>query len=263
MKNVFLYIIVWVFIILLHGCIAKSNIDIRVPSPQKDVVVECYLTPGHPAELALAESKSFEDELFIQTLVKANVSIETDSGIIQLKDKAYRNSERQIFINYSSEDTVRDNHLFFNLDITTSQGVKMQASTGIVPQVKIQNISIGNHEITVGHNIDNVGDQYFKLHASTFKDGKLKQTKFELFHQNGSIPGPCTLPWKDVKAGADSIIVTLFHIQKDYYDYLLSVRYANSAYKDPFLTPELIKSNIKGGIGIFTYYTFEKRRISL
>jgi hypothetical protein len=46
------------------------------------------------------------------------------------------------------------------------------------------------------------------------------------------------------------------HIQ--YYDYLNSVENAGSAFFDPLLNPESIKSNINGGIGIFTYYTLGK-----
>jgi hypothetical protein len=40
-----------------------------------------------------------------------------------------------------------------------------------------------------------------------------------------------------------------------------SVNHATSAYYDPFTIPEGIKSNIVGGIGIFTFYTIDKKTI--
>ena len=139
--------------------------------------------------------------------------------------------------------------------------MKLNASTNIVSQVSINNIDIGQNGITVYHNIANANEKYFKLVASTYKEGKPDNTNYELYNQSNSEAISCTLPWKDLKKEADSMVVTLYHIQKEYYDYMQSIRNSTSAYRDPFLTPEVIKSNIKGGLGIFTYYTFDKRRI--
>jgi hypothetical protein len=263
MKNALLFIRVLLCAAVLHGCISKNDIEVEIPLQQKDIIVECYLTPGYPAELTLIESSTLEGELRLQTLGNAKAYIATDSALIQLQDVTYRNANRQIFVNYSCKDTIKNDHSFFNLDITTNQGIKLLASTSIISPVQMQNISLTDDRITVHHNINNGNELYFKLVASTYKRGQYQETKFELFHQRNSLTDPCTLLWKDLKAKADSIVVTLFNIQKDYYDYLLSARYAKSAYRDPFLTPEGIKSNIKGGIGIFTYYTFDKRSISL
>ena len=71
------------------------------------------------------------------------------------------------------------------------------------------------------------------------------------------------MPFSTYKREADSIVVTLFHIQKEYYDYLNSVENAYSAFTDPLLNPEAIKSNINGGFGIFTYYTVDKVSVKL
>ncbi len=263
MNNALLFIQVLLCVAVLHGCISKNDIEVEISLHQKDMIVECYLTPGYPAELTLIESSTLAEELRLQSVENAQAYIVTDSALIQLKDVIYRNDSRQIFVNYSCKDTIQNDHSFFNLDITTSQGVKLLASTSTVTPVQIQNINLTDDKITVHHNINKVDDHYFKLVGSVFKGGEFKKTKFELFYQRDGVTDPCTLPWKDLKSEADSIVVTLFHIQKDYYDYLLSTRYAKSAYRDPFLNPEMIKSNIKGGIGIFTYYTFDKRSVSL
>lgn len=83
-------------------------------------------------------------------------------------------------------------------------------------------------------------------------------TKSSLYDQNNSNATSCVMPLSNYKKDADSVVVTLFHIQKEYYDYLNSVENANSAFFDPLLNPEAIKSNITGGVGIFTYYTLDK-----
>jgi hypothetical protein len=63
------------------------------------------------------------------------------------------------------------------------------------------------------------------------------------------------------KEYADSIQITLFHLQKDFYDYNQSVNNASNAYYDPFVTPERVRSNVHGGIGIFTFFTKDTKTI--
>jgi hypothetical protein len=195
-------------------------------------------------------------------LSNAQANVITDTGTIQLQNIDYKKSDRRIIVNYSAEDTIRNDHSFFKLDITTKNGLKLNASTSIVSQVGIQNIDIDGNGISVQHNIAHTNEKYFKLVASTFKEGKPGNTNYELFNQSNNEAISCTLPWRNAKKEADSIVVTLYHIQKEYYDYLQSIRNSTSAYRDPFLTPEVIKSNITGGLGIFTYYTFDKRSLT-
>ncbi|MCU7549711.1 DUF4249 domain-containing protein [Chitinophagaceae bacterium LB-8] len=263
MKKLLWIVAVLFSLAVIHSCISKSNIDIEIPPQQKEIIVECFLTPGYPAALTLTESINLDDELDLWGLDNAKAYIITDSGAIQLNGIFSWDSARRVYVNYSSKDTIHNNHSFFTLDITNSQGIRLYASTNIVSQVEMQNINLERNAITVHYKTSNAGEQYFKLLASIYKSGKHKETKFGLYDQNDPVTDSCSLPWKEYKADADSVVVTLYHIQKDYYEYLLSVRNASSAYKDPFLTPEAIKSNINGGIGIFTYYTFDKRGFAL
>jgi hypothetical protein len=262
MKNALISILLLSSTMGCFSCIAKNNLDIQVPQQQKQVVVECYLTPGYPAELTLAESNTLDDELVLLALWNAQAYIVTDTGTLQLQNILYQKLDRQILVNYSNKDTIKSGHSFFNMVITTKKGVRLQASTGIVSQVHIKKVTFNENSITADHDITNVAGAYFKLVATTYEQGKEDATRFELYDQNNCAPGSCTLSWKNFRGTADSMVITLYHIQKDYYDYMRSVRNANGAYKDPFLNPEAIRSNIKGGIGLFTYYTFDKRSIT-
>lgn len=262
MKHPLLSIFILASAIGWYSCIAKNNIDIEIPPQQKQVVVECYLTPGYPAELTLAETNTLDDELVLLTLWNARAYIVTDTGTLQLQNMMYQKPDRQILVNYSNRDTIKSGHTFFNLDITTKNGVQLKATTGTVSKVHIKGVTLNENGITVDHDITNVKGQFFKLVVTTYEQGKEDATRFELYDQNNSAPGSCTLSWKNFKQTADSMVIILYHVQKDYYDYMRSVSNASGAYKDPFLNPEAIQSNIKGGIGIFTYYTFDKRSIT-
>jgi hypothetical protein len=176
----------------------------------------------------------------------------------------YNKSDRHIVVNYSCRDTVKQgSHSFFNLNITTKDGRSVQASTKIVSSVKIEKVELNNDNIIVHHNLPADTSKYFKLSVTNYKGGNRVLTKSLLYDQNNSNSTSCLMPLSNYKNNADSIVVTLFHIQKEYYDYLNSVENAGSAFFDPLLTPETIKSNINGGVGIFTYYTLDKFSVSL
>jgi hypothetical protein len=260
MKQLSLLISIITFI--AQGC-SKADINVQIPEGPRNIVVEGYVTPGYPTELTLAESNTLNDDLVLLAVWNARVKISTDTGTMIAKNILYNKSDRHIVVNYGCRDTVRQGaHSFFNLNITTKDGRSVQASTKTVSSVKIEKVELNNDNIVVHHNLPTDTSKYFKLSIANYKEGNPVLTKSVLYDQNTSNSTSCVMPLYNYK-NADSIVVTLFHIQKEYYDYLNSVENASSAFFDPLLNPETIKSNIIGGIGIFTYYTVDKFSISL
>jgi hypothetical protein len=261
MKRLILLISIISFI--AQGC-SKADIDVLIPEGARNIAVEGYVTPGYPTELTLTESNTLNDDLVLLAIWNAQVKINTDTGTMIAQNILYNKSDRHIVVNYSCRDTVRQGaHSFLNLNITTKDGRSVQASTKIVSSVKIEKVELNNDNIVVHHNLPNDTSKYFKLSIANYKEGNPILTKSVLYDQNNSNSTSCVMPLSKYKNYADSIVVTLFHIQKEYYDYLNSVENASSAFFDPLLNPETIKSNINGGIGIFTYYTLDKSSISL
>jgi hypothetical protein len=248
---------------VVQGC-TKGDIDVEIPEGSRNIVVEGYVTPGYPAELTLAESNTLNDDLVLLAIWNAQVKINTDTGTMIARNILYNKSDRHIVVNYSCRDTVKQGaHSFLNLNITTKDGRTVQASTKIVSAVKIEKVELNNDNIVVQHNLPTDASKYFKLSITGYKEGDPVLTKSVLYDQNNSSSTSCVMPLSKYKNDTDSLVVTLFHIQQEYYDYLNSVEHASSAFFDPILNPETIKSNIHGGIGIFTYYTLDKFPISL
>ena len=50
----------------------------------------------------------------------------------------------------------------------------------------------------------------------------------------------------------DTVIVHLYHINKEWYDFLITVRKAKAGSSGPFVEPVNVISNVEGGLGIFT-----------
>jgi hypothetical protein len=247
----------------MPGC-SKSDIDVQIPENARSVVVEGYLTPDYPAELTLTESNSLKDDLVLLAIWNAQVKISTDTGTWIARNILYRKSDRRIVVNYGCPDTIKaGSHSFFNLNIVLKDGRSVQASTKIIGPVEIKKVELNDDHIVVHHDLMNDPSKYFKLFVANYKNGKTDLTKSLLYDQSQSSNASCVMPLANYKVGADSVVVRLFHIQKEYYEYLNSVDNAYSAFIDPLLNPEAIQSNVKGGIGIFTYYTLDKVSVKL
>jgi hypothetical protein len=258
-----LILLISIIAFIAQGC-SKADIKVQIPEGPRSIVVEGYVTPGYPAELTLTESNTLNDDLVLLAIWNAQVKINTDTGTMIAQNILYNKRDRHVVVNYKCRDTVRQgSHSFLNLNITTKDGRTVQASTKIVSAVKIEKVELNNDNIVVQHNLPTDTLKYFKLSITTYKEGNPILTKSILYNQNNSNGTSCVMPLSKYKNEADSIVVTLFHIQKEYYDYLNSVENASSAFFDPLLNPEAIKSNINGGIGIFTYYTLDNFSVSL
>jgi len=61
----------------------------------------------------------------------------------------------------------------------------------------------------------------------------------------------------------DQLIFTLYHIDKQYYDYLNSINGAQNANFSAFAQPYPISSTLDKGFGVFTVLTFDRISVRL
>ena len=252
-----LYIISFIACFFAASC--EPNIDnLNLPVPQRYTILECYLTPDYPPELTLTNSINLDEELLIRNLWYADVKIYSGEETYPLKNIFYIKPDRKIIVNYRADDTLRiGTHKQFELSVITREQVKLSAKTGIVAPVRITECLVEENRIDVGYSVENGKADYLNLSVFTFAAGKKRDDVIRYFDAREFSGQMISIPWKH-QSNYDLMIITLCNIQKDYYDYSVSVQNAVSAYHDPLLTPESIKSNVEGGVGIFTYYTFDQ-----
>jgi hypothetical protein len=61
----------------------------------------------------------------------------------------------------------------------------------------------------------------------------------------------------------DSVIVTLFHFDQPYYQFLQSTQNARNANGNPFGQPAAIQSTVQGGVGVFTILSYRRRSLRI
>ena len=274
----------------------EQSVDIDLPPVEKQLAIECYLEIGKPYQLLLTETKSYFDDLDECPFVRNAIVVITHNGQKDtLKEAPFINNNCDIndpvipygFIPYINEDTTR----FFNYGsnvicpadynspfmIEVWDTVNNRYATATSQFLPIVPINVFETEF------NSEGKAYCLFgcqddpNAVNFYRMMLHETSLKKYEDNSPIPvarNPRTdgviddvriFDGKQILRGTsyryevgDTLIATIYHIDKDYHDHLETTRDAASSNGNPFGQPTVIISNIQGGEGVFTCLSYDR-----
>ncbi|MEL6651470.1 MAG: DUF4249 domain-containing protein [Bacteroidota bacterium] len=283
--------------LLLTACDLQQEVELNLPEYESQLVVESYLQPGNPYVLTLFESTPFFGDVQIQYVRDAEVVIShngindtlvplelpldfafppgfVDTTILQqlapvLGESAYL---------YTSLNTVpEDYESEFKLSITTQDGRTTSATTFIPPPVEVDSVIVRFNEDTLALVLTQFQDDpdkanfYRRLLEVRVVDTIVSEAGDTLFNyrsrteqdffvddqiNNGDVQTFGTLFEYEV---GDSIINTIYHVTEDYSRFVETRDAAIIASFSPFAPPTVVYTNIDGGVGIFTGFTFTQK----
>jgi hypothetical protein len=255
------------FLSFCAGCITSCNLsndfDIEVPQQVPAIVIEGYVNPECPVEITITRNNLLNDELILQSIWNARVWITDKRDTLHLLNIFYVNKDRNILVNYSSDSLPRifqGDSLYLN--VITTKGDTLTGKTRVVEPISIEDVRLANNILYFTKKIrNNEFTGFLRMDQTAYRADTVFFSASEFIEVPVSAHDNIQKSLSSGITGADSIKVKVFHITREYYDYLISVFNAASAYSDPFLTPEEIRSNIRNGIGIFTYYTCDSAMV--
>ncbi len=268
MKNL-IYFYTCAFAAFLFSCgNLEKEIDLELPLYESQIVVECYLEPGEPFVLLLTKSAAYFDPIptenfeFIEKILEdsATVTIRHKGNVYELKNEIYFNpSTRKVYNYHNPESVPEDFDNDFTLNITTKDGREVFAKTRILPIVKIDSVVVefNPERDTLARVLTYVpedpnADNYYRRMLNV---GSLDTIPDQDFTTNDDFVDDDVIVFGsgyDFEEG-DTVFNSIFHIEREYYDFLESIFFAIDANGNPFGQPAAINSNVEGdAIGIFT-----------
>jgi len=247
--------------IFLQACNSlETNIDVDLPAYDRKLVVECYITAGKPYKMLLTESVSYFDKATVPVVNFAKVYI-THAGVTDtLKFKTVIDSASLKVYNYQSTTIAPDDaNQPFALYIKDLQGRIVTATTKLPPPLVVDTVyykfrpsgDTSKASITARINAKTGEENIFRFFLNV-KDSIEVTTSSRIiddrFVRNDTISTFTTYRFER----GDSIWVNIYRINQEYYDFYTSSRAAFNANISPFSQSVRLKSNIEGGIGIFT-----------
>ncbi len=255
---------------LIPACNLEQNIDVDLPSYESELTVECYLEPGRPFRLLLSESLGYFESAQTNPIIdNASVTITHAGGTVNLINGFVVDPEFDKFYNFYSSDLVPATvGAEYTLNITDDRGRSITGTTTMLPTVDIDSLvpqfnTSDTLALVLTYFAEPEGDNWYRrqLHfGETVRTAVVDQdfvTDDNLETEDNNFVFGSGFEF----GVGDTVFSTLYNIEEPYYDFLVSAFDAISSNGNPFASPSSIKSNVDGGLGIFTCLSYDRDTI--
>lgn len=255
----------------MFSCKLNKEIDLDLPPYEEKTVVECYLEPGKPYEMLLTKSISYFDSLnpihnniFVAITHNGKTDTLKYSKIPKIDTSSFK-----IFFHTAPTIVDTDYQNPYSLFIIDDKGNTITGQSKLLKPVKIDTITYSyssklekNVSLFIKFKDDSLVSNYYRILVT--KNGLTYHPKNtdDLYSDINLKSSSMVTNIINRFDKNDTLIVTLAHIDKEFYDFSKSVKAAERANGNPFVQPAAIKSNVTGNaIGIFTGFTYSRDTI--
>lgn len=261
----------------LAACNLTKDVEIELPEYDRQPVVECYLEPGKPFRLLLSQSYGFFDPFgldstFLQkTLLQgAVVTISYSGHTDTLANQTSLALDPLKIFNYTGKNTVPATpgiEYTLSIVLPDNRG-NISGRTTMLPFVPIDSVVVqfSPDRDTLARLLTYVTDD---VSTPNFYRRLLNYATLDSLPQQDFVFSDRTSTGTKIAFGTgydllrgDTAFNTIFHISREYYDYLESVQLAVVGNINPFAQPSAIRSNVSGSanpLGIFTCLVYDQK----
>lgn len=254
--------------LFLCSCDLDKDIEVDLPNHTPQLVVEGYLEPGKPYRIAVQESAGYFEPPTPPLVPDAKVVITHNGRKIELKYKPVLDTKTGFVYTHSSLETMKGKPGdIYTLEVTDGKGRKVTGFTTVLPKVPIEKVewrfnTEDDQEALLLTSFQDDGNTRNFYRYMTHTDSLRKGSRQDIFTTDELTNGKRIVYGSGyMYAPGDTVVVSLYHIEKQYYDFLVSTDNAKDANGNPFAQPSRIRSSVQGGLGIFTNLAFSRKTI--
>lgn len=257
-------------LLLLASCNLEKEVEIELPSYLSEPVVECYLEPGKPYRLLLTRAYGYFETLDLGNpaaalINDAIVMIRHDDREILLTPGIYIDPQGRKVFNYGSNEVVPEGEgREFSLEIILADGNRLESTARMMPFVTLDSIVVQFNTDSLARVLTYFTDdvQTTNFYRRMLHFGSLDSTlqdfpvRDDFFDTGKAVFGSGF----NFERG-DTVINTLAHIDRPYFEFFNTLNQSIAANLNPFGQPGTLESNISGtrsAQGIFTGLVFDR-----
>jgi hypothetical protein len=255
-------------ILLLFTCCDKA-IQLDLPPYEPELVIEMYLEEGKPLRCFLIESLPYSDTAINKPVNEATVIFSDGTRSDTLSNQITQDAVTSRYYNYYHPRLLKfDSTKTYTLIITGNNKTVTSTTRFSQRKISVDSLKVKESEIekdtfSVGMVITDPVDTenfYRILVGRSIYHFATDPTDFRVSDEsfNGKTFSFFSEP---DYARNDTITVRVYSLLKEHYEYLESIGDARRSNFNPFSQPSRIKSNIKGGLGIFTTLRYTEKQI--
>jgi hypothetical protein len=263
MKKILVFVLT---IAAFASCNLENEIDLNLPEFESQLVVECYLEPGKPYRANLFRTTSYYAPTsdLLNSIVQDATVIITYQGVADTLLTGLYIDGSNLYAYGSSTIVPADYTSDFFLEVIDSAGNRITATTKIAPPIQLDSIqteplSLLNDStlVVITFSQENPAIKNFYRRMQYRTDASETDSLKVDFVVNDEITsnGQLVLGTPPIFVRGDTMVIQYMEITEDFYEYVESREALESANGNPFAQPGVLKTNIIGGIGIFTGFT--------
>ncbi|MCC9166935.1 DUF4249 domain-containing protein [Pontibacter harenae] len=261
--KILLYFLTFFF---LSSCSIDDTIEMGLPPHDPQLVLECYLEDGKPMRATVLESSNYFDAPTPPLVPDAQVTIAHNGRKLDLTyNPTTEGSPTKLYTHAADEDVQFKAGDFYTIEVTDGRGRKVTGNAKVLPTVPIRSIKWhfdGAGKAMVSATLQdkaNTANYYrFMIHRDNIDSGSDVNLVASDELRDGKV---ITFGTSYTYERGDTLIVSLYHIDKQHYDFFQSVANAKEANGNPFAEPTKILSSVNGGFGIFTTLVVDRKKI--
>lgn len=261
-----IYTLLLPLLLLLASCDLEQEVEVKLPAHESQLVVECYLEPGKPLRAVVLESVSYFNDPELPLVPDAEVFITHRGRTIKLPFSPVQNKQTgKYYTHRISEKLDIQPGEVVTLEVKDGKGRYVTGTTTIMGHVPIEAVEWKFNEKDKAYLLTSYQDD---PDAENFYRYMVHRDSLSNSSQRDFISSDRLTNGQRVSYGSgydyeegDTLVVSLYHIEQQYYDFLGSVSDARNANGNPFAQPSRIVSSVKGGIGIFTNLSYNRKTV--
>lgn len=248
----------------------QKSVSVDLPPYEGEVVVECYLEHNLPYRLLLTKSVDYFGAVKLPPLVFANVTIRHDIPgknvpPFVLKFTPQPVKPGKFNFNYEAKVPPVDTNLRGTYELKIDDPESGQVITGKVEYLSPPHIDAVEARFRASDSTafvltkfqDNDPDKpnYYRIIVNRQRNGSKKVADFTFegrFKTGNQIAIATGYDFRD----KDTAAVKVYHLSKDYFDFIRTVDDAKQGNLNPFAQPTVVKSTLKGGLGVFAILAY-------
>jgi hypothetical protein len=288
-KIIFQTILSFVFLAICTSC--ERVIDIDLPNDGNLLVVEGTIELGEFPKVAVTRNLGFFDnfpsdfEGFINSFVIKDAVVTVNDGT-QTYTLTYAELPFYPFFFYTSTEFTGEFGKNYTLTVTADNKT-VTAVTSIKPPVPIDSLYFGLNVFDVEEDSlgfiylefkdpDTIGNAYriyakkkmepffFPVEGTTFSDQFINGRNFSIFSGQSDKPfgiQDTFVPQEFFYKIGDTVDIRLASIDYTTYDFYNTLEAAAGGNGNPFSAPTIVKSNIKGGLGVWAGLSYTTQTV--
>jgi hypothetical protein len=256
---------------LATSCDLQKDIDVELPALPAQLVTECYLENGQVPRLSITETTPYlasptpvvpNDVTVVLTLPNGRRDTLTfRPGIDPLIRKGYTHIGRRPLVARPGDT--------FGLEAYDTKGRRVTGTATMPAFVPIDSLKYKYNDrpeasreaYVLTHFLDPPGlGNYYRLQIHRDSIGPSPEIDYDVedrFNDGKTFPLGTSYRFDP----NDTLLITLYHLDRPYYLFRQSLNDAQDANGNPFAQPSAIKSTVQGGLGVFTVLSYDRKQL--